>query len=96
MKKTRIILPLMAFVFAFAGAFASRQSNATPFLITQYYYTTSGTCADLPIGSCNNSPFGQVCQFNPGTGYTSVYDDRITSTFCATVLRHSLNGGFLN
>lgn len=96
MKKTKVFLPLMAFVFALAGALVSRQSQASPLIVGQYYYTTSGTCADLPVGSCNNSPFGDICQFNPGSGYTEVYDDRFSSNFCATVLRHSLNGGYLN
>lgn len=96
MKKAKMILPLVAFVFAFTGALVSHQSDAAPMLFGQYYYNTSGFCVELPVGSCNNAPFAPICTFNPGSGYTEVYDDRFTDTFCATYLRHSLNNGQIN
>lgn len=95
MKKTKIILPLVAFVLALTGAFLSRNSQAAAMVSPDYIYNTSGQCVQLPFGTCNNSPFGAICTFNPGTGYTEVYDHKF-GVACADVLRHSLNDGMLN
>jgi hypothetical protein len=101
MKKTKMILPLLAFTLAIVGAFGSHQSSAKAALFPGFYYSIAGLCIGLPVGSCNNSPFGAICTFDGGSGvYTEVYETRIilfpNLLSCQTVLRHSLNDGKLN
>lgn len=102
MKKTKIILPMLAFILALIGAFASRHLHATAMPDpNQYYYSMQGQCSVLPIGGCNESPFGSICTFDDGSGvYTEVYKHRVTTppqgVVCHVVLRHSLNSGRLN
>jgi hypothetical protein len=103
MKKNKIILPTLAFTLALTGVFASRYlyASALPVPPGQYYYTIHDVCSPLPVGNCNESPFGAICTFNDGSGvYTEVYKQRVSAPpqgqVCHAVLRHSLNGGMLN
>lgn len=101
MKKTKMVLPLLAFALAIIGAFGSHQSSAKTVLFPGFYYSIAGLCIGLPIGSCNNSPFGAICTYDDGSGvYTEVYQNQIlvlpNILTCNTVLRHSLDGGHLN
>lgn len=97
-----MILPMLAFMLALIGAFASRHLHATAMPDpSQYYYNTQNVCTVLPIGGCNDSPFGAICTWDDGSGvYTEVYKHRVTpppqGSVCHVVLRHSLDGGMLN
>ena len=95
MKKTKIVLPIVAFALAIVGVFVSRQSKANTMVSPDYIYNQQDQCAQILL-SCNNDASAPICEFNPGTGYTYVFDDSFHATLCATYLRHSLNNGKLN
>jgi hypothetical protein len=82
-----------------AGAFYNSNATAVP-PPSGYYYNAQGHCKALPFGTCNNSPFGSICVYNDGSGYSEVYEHKVPvpgqGVICDAVMRHSLNDGMLN
>lgn len=72
MKKLKIMLASVAFLFALVAAFASKNVSSTDTL-GQYYRTNSlGQCVET---TCTPLNTGELCEF-------TVYDSKISQTQC--------------
>ena len=94
MKKIRFILPVMAFIFAIIGAFATSSSQ----IVAPDYIMVSGNCQEISL-ECSDSGT-PICQYNINPSgpvdYRDVFESRIDGTHCDVVLRHNENNGKLN
>ena len=85
----RIILPAMAFVFAFAGAFVSLKANT---LNDEFIQLPDG-CRKIVAGCNNVGPNLCVVQSTIYAGQYTVYGSRTNPSVCANPLFHS--GGII-
>jgi hypothetical protein len=101
MKTVKFALPALAFLFAIVASFASVNSGDLTGTEYRFDITAEGPECVSVTGTCNNTANAPVCKFKftpSGCSETlyDVFDTQINSTYCATLLRHSLNGGVLN
>jgi hypothetical protein len=85
MKKVMMALPVVAIMFAVAGAFAT---NFSPAVVTPTPVTSITVDPCTRIGFCDTTVPNVLCATN--SGVSTVYE-RISSTSCATPL---VNGKF--
>lgn len=96
MKKRKLMLGVLALVFAVASAFASRSVLDPPGY--ERIPATGTTTQCLNRGNCDNAVDAPVCKFRV-EGSSSTVDLHAVNDItisCGGLLRHSQDGGVIN
>lgn len=75
MKKLKILLPMLAFIFAIGMAFATTEPKEEPKILALDYYQENGIWKSVPEQNCGVGQF--TCRVQFGTSGTShiLYDN---------------------
>ncbi|ADF52561.1 MAG: hypothetical protein CMP12_20950 [Zunongwangia sp.] len=76
MKKLKVILPLLAIIFAIGVAFATVGDNSKTELQANDYVQLNGTWQAIPEQSCENGEFTCQVQLGQNGPVLDVYDER--------------------